>query len=60
MRPTPGLMFALLLGSSPFQTILTTGTLLRFTGLTTSNFANEGSEECHGDHPIAVRAFEHV
>jgi len=54
------LTFAFLLGSSPLQTILTTGTLLRFTSLAATNLANEGSEECHGDHPVAVRAFEHV
>ena len=53
------LTFALLLGSSPLQTILTTGTLLRFTSLAATNLANEGREQCHGNHLATVRAFEH-
>ena len=72
ISPTRGLVFALpsaplspcahvylLLGSSPFQTILTTGTLLSFTRLTATDLAYEGSEKCHGDPPVAVRAFKH-
>ena len=48
-----------LLGSSPFEAILTTGTLLSFTGLAATNLANEGREQCHGDHLLTVRAFEY-
>ena len=58
-RFTTRLVFALLLWSSPFQTIQLARTLLCFTGLTTSNFAYVGSEQCQGKHLVAVRAFEH-
>ena len=54
------LTFTLLLASSTFQTIQLARTLLCFTGLTATNFANEGREQCHGDHLVTVRAFEHV
>ncbi len=53
------LPLTLLLGSSPLQTILTTGTLLRFTSLATTNLTYEGREQCHGDHLLTVRASEH-
>ncbi len=52
-------MVALLLGSSPFEAIQLARTLLSCTGLAATDFANEGSEKCHGDHPVAVRAFKH-
>ena len=54
------LTFVLLLGSSTLQTIQLARTLLRFTGLATTNFADEGSEQCHGNYLVAVRAFEHL
>ncbi len=56
----PELTFSLLLWSSPFQTILTTGTFLSFTRLAASDFAYECREQCHGNHLVTVRAFKHV
>jgi len=53
------LTFVLLLGSAPFETIQLARTLLRFTGLATTDLANEGREQCHGDHLVTVRASEH-